>query len=117
MIRGYPMLKFTIVFLIIATPVVTPVAAQKGQSQDELNSRMCGGANFQFDSRLNRCSYCAHGLEYDANQKCRGIPDVIGKCFGDHHYHAATQECHFCAFGHAFNETSRQCEFEGSNAS
>ncbi len=100
------MLRFAIGFLMMATSV----SAQNRLSQEELNLQMCGESNFNFDSSLNKCSYCAHGLKYNQNNTCVGTPDVIGKCFGEDHYHAATQECHKCALGSAFNETSRQCE-------
>jgi hypothetical protein len=101
----YPMLKYTIPFLMI----ITAVCAQKNVSQDEINLRMCGEANYSFDESSKECVYCAHGLKYNEKQKCVGTPDVLGKCYGDHHYHAATQECMFCALGYTFNETSRQC--------
>jgi hypothetical protein len=100
------MLKFTISFLMM----ITAVCAQKGLSQDEINLRMCGEVNFNFNRELKNCSYCAHGLKYDQTRKCVGTPDVLGKCYGDHHYHAATQECMFCAKEATFDETSRTCE-------
>ena len=100
------MQKFAIVFLMMAASAT----AQTVLSQDEVNRKKCGKPNFHFNPNLKNCSYCAHGLEYDNTHTCVGTPDVIGKCFGEHHYHALTQECHFCSLGYTFNETSRLCE-------
>ncbi len=102
------MLKFTLFFLVM----ITAAYAQKGVSPSEVNLQMCGEANYRFDDRSKECIYCAHGLKYDKNQKCVGIPDVLGKCFANHYYQAKTQECTFCALGNIFNKTSRKCEKE-----
>ena len=100
------MLKAISFFLI----VTTMIDAHASQSREEINLEKCGSTEYRFDSSSKECVYCAQGLQYDDNLKCVGIPDVLGKCYGDHHYHAATQECMFCAVGYHFNETSRLCE-------
>ena len=104
------MLKFIAVFLMLPTVVW----GQNAQSQESINLQMCGAKQYRFNEFSKECIYCAHGFKYDANLKCVGTPDVLGKCYGGysepHHYHAATNECMFCANGYVFSETSRVCE-------
>ncbi|OJW47566.1 MAG: hypothetical protein BGO67_04260 [Alphaproteobacteria bacterium 41-28] len=102
------MLKFLFPFLMM----VGSAYAHKCASPDELNLKMCGTPHKCFDEPSKECIYCAHGLHTNADGKCVGTPDVLGKCYGEDHYHAATQECMVCALKHAFNETSRKCELQ-----
>lgn len=77
------------------------------------NNAPCRLENHRFDPESFTCIYCAHGLTYDRETlQCKGTPDVIGKCFGEDHYHARTQECMYCAKGYHFKESSRKCEKE-----
>lgn len=71
----------------------------------------CRLGDHRFAPQSFTCIYCAHGLTYDPTTlQCKGTPNVIGKCFGEDHYHARTQECMYCAKGYHFNESSRKCE-------
>ena len=106
-------LKFTIAILILCTGVKAqnslPAVAEKVY-EEEMSLEMCGSLGRRYDVGSNACIYCAHGFTYDPKKsKCTGIPDVLGKCFGEHHYHAKTQECMYCAKGYKFNEDFKEC--------
>lgn len=78
--------------------------------EKEMSLDMCRSLNHRFDSDSHACVYCAHGLHYDLESlKCMGTPDVIGKCFGEDHYHASTKECMYCGKEYIFDEDIREC--------
>lgn len=98
------MFRFATVFILF----ITAVTAEELQHEGSLE--MCRSLNHRFDTSLDECIYCAHGLTFDSEKsQCVGTPDVIGKCYGEDHYHAATQECMYCAKGHDFDEGMRIC--------
>lgn len=76
----------------------------------EMSLDLCRSLEHRFETTSHACVYCAHGLHYEGMPpQCIGTPDVIGKCYGDDHYHAQTQECMYCGKGYAFNEDIREC--------
>jgi hypothetical protein len=80
--------------------------------EEEMSLQMCRSVEHRFDSASNECMYCAQGLKYDAQKvQCTGTSNVIGKCFGEDHYHAETKECMYCASGYVFNDDTdiREC--------
>ena len=106
-------LKLTIAFLMLcggAKAENTLQADAQKIYEEDMSLEMCGSLGRRYDAGSNACIYCAHGLTYEPNKlKCTGIPNVLGKCFGEDHYHAKTQECMYCAKGYKFNEDVREC--------
>ena len=78
--------------------------------EKEMSLDMCRSIDHRFDSDSHECVYCFDGFHYDLNTStCMGTPDVLGKCFGEDHYHANTKECMYCAKDYVFNEDIREC--------
>lgn len=106
-------LKIAMIVLILSIGMKAQAAFQSEAEkiyEEEMSLEMCGSLAHRFDSSLNECIYCAHGLTYNPKSlKCTGTSDVLGKCFGKDHYHAKTQECMYCAKGYKFNEDLREC--------
>lgn len=106
-------LKFLSILLIIGTMAnaQSPLQSDAEKNyEEEMSLEMCRSLDHRFESDSNECIYCAHGLSYNLETlQCVGTPDVIGKCFGDDHYHAKTQECMYCAQKYIFNDDIKGC--------
>ena len=105
--------KAIIVFFILYSGVNAQGGHQSEADkfyEEEMSLDMCRSLDHRFDSAVSECVYCAQGLHYDQDKsQCVGTPDVLGKCFGNDHYHAKTQECMYCALGYSFHEDIREC--------
>jgi len=108
------MLRFVGILLLITSAALAEkqdqLKEQLMELEQELNIEMCRSIDHRYDPALNECIYCAQGLTYNNEQlECQGVPSILGKCYGEDHYHAATRECMYCAKGYAFNEDIRAC--------
>ena len=104
------------VFILMLHAVVKaenmPGADVEKAYDEEMSLVMCHSANHRFVSLSNACVYCAQGLHYDRSKsQCLGTLNLLGKCYGEDHYHAKTRECTYCASGFVFNEDAdiREC--------
>lgn len=109
-------LKIAIVVLMLSTIVKAENGSSKEADkayEDDMLMSLCRSPEHRFDDRLNSCVYCAQGFRYDrSSARCMGTPNILGKCYGEDHYRAKTQECVYCVNGYVFNEDPdiRECE-------
>ena len=109
-------LKISVIVLmlnVIAKAESGPHKEANKAYEEDMIMTLCHSADHRFDSLANSCVYCAQGFQYDRNSsRCIGTPNILGKCYGEDHYRAKTQECVYCVSGYVFNEDPdiRECE-------